>query len=1135
MTEQTYSVKGIVVSNSTGTGVAGLRVEAWDEDLLFDDLLGSTITDDAGRFRIKFRPEVYREICFDRRPDVYFRVYKGEALLASTEELVLWNVERDEIEVGISVDLPLAEGFLVAGLVRQPDGEALAGAMVKAFAKRLRSEVPLGEAATDAGGAYRIHYVGGTVQDADQALAGLIVRAYDADGNELATSEVIFHPEPEETLDLVVGNAAYRGPSEYEQLVAALTPMLEGLSFADLAEDEEHRDISLLSGRSGEDPMAIAVLVAAHRLARRTEIAPGGLLRTVAQRSAAESLGPVDPGPAAGTPLRGAGRRRRISSRPDLPRASMRCSGASENWRYRGGASGAGWGAAACPSCPCSAPCSRIATSRRLPPALHRASGPIDEFWDGAARTTPDWRIKVDSLQFALQAGALSGNHLPLVRELQRMRAQGEDIGGSPQRIQTVRDLVYVDEQTWRDIIQRDTGEDRIGVPVGTPGKDEEEQIRQYARTLSRTVERSFPTAYVAARLEHEETTGLDPVRTFLKRNLDSFEIDGTRLETYLTEHPSALDEIAEDDLPQVKQRLRAMQRVYRVAPRYEAMSALLKDGIDSAYAMVNMGREQFALRYGLHSPLDSMRTAYRVFSRAEQTHAMALAIASDHGMSGMRLPMKAVPDQRATSDASIPDWQTLFGSLELCDCEHCRSVYSPAAYLVDLLHFLSGRELIDPMSIKRDDYDRIDTYSFLPSSTAGEHLTAKEVLFQRRADLGKIALTCSNTNTPLPYVDVVNEALEEYIAAVPTFKSFKLGEVSADELDQRKVSEALRQLVRARSQDTLCPSATIEVVEKGEHWCLHDCAYSYDIRLESGTPWVRTRGRQTRGTKQELAANPQYLNPKAYEELRERVFPLTLPFDLWDEEARTYLEHLGVKRYRLMDAFVPPVLRDKRSSDHGDAIARAHLRLTPADADLITGTTQGQSGAHSHGVWNLWGFAQASGSTIPDPADSTAWIGAGKTWLNVLTGRVDVFLQQSGLAYKEMLDLLGTYFVNPLLVRGNRLYPGHFPAGRARGYLRDCAVAAGRDGSGRRHARSALHSPMAQSWLEHAGPGSGADGTQRKRTRRHGNDGDHARRNRRSTDRRRGADPAQRYPVAARAVGNRGRPAAALLGQDRL
>ena len=47
-----------------------------------------------------------------------------------------------------------------------------------------------------------------------------------------------------------------------------------------------------------------------------------------------------------------------------------------------------------------------------------------------------------------------------------------------------------------------------------------------------------------------------------------------------------------------------------------------------------------------------------------------------------------------------------------------------------------------------------------------GSNVTPADRLFKRRPDLPNLALTCDNTNTPLPYVDVVNEILELHIAA---------------------------------------------------------------------------------------------------------------------------------------------------------------------------------------------------------------------------------------------------------------------------------------------------------------------------------------------------------------------------------
>src|SRR6202008_3020843 len=87
---------------------------------------------------------------------------------------------------------------------------------------------------------------------------------------------------------------------------------------------------------------------------------------------------------------------------------------------------------------------------------------------------------------------------------------------------------------------------------------------------------------------------------------------------------------------------------------------------------------------------------------------------------------------------AGLPDLQALFGSLDYFQCEECQSVYSPAAYLVDLLQYLSGF-----------------------SASGGGVKNARDALFLRRPDIQYIALDCNNTNITLPYIDLVNELFE--------------------------------------------------------------------------------------------------------------------------------------------------------------------------------------------------------------------------------------------------------------------------------------------------------------------------------------------------------------------------------------
>ena len=69
-------------------------------------------------------------------------------------------------------------------------------------------------------------------------------------------------------------------------------------------------------------------------------------------------------------------------------------------------------------------------------------SGPIEDFWEGL-RAEPEFTDKVDDLQFTLQAGALTGNHLPLVQKLQSLKEEGE--------IGVVRDLARYDAAGWHE------------------------------------------------------------------------------------------------------------------------------------------------------------------------------------------------------------------------------------------------------------------------------------------------------------------------------------------------------------------------------------------------------------------------------------------------------------------------------------------------------------------------------------------------------------------------------------------------------------------------------------------------------------------------------------------------------------
>ena len=95
-----FKIYGKVIIRETGKGVPKVIVEALDKDLLFDDRLGSVITDKAGNFQILYTREDFQELFFDLKPDIYLRVRKSDGtIIHTTEEKVRYGASKTEVFV----------------------------------------------------------------------------------------------------------------------------------------------------------------------------------------------------------------------------------------------------------------------------------------------------------------------------------------------------------------------------------------------------------------------------------------------------------------------------------------------------------------------------------------------------------------------------------------------------------------------------------------------------------------------------------------------------------------------------------------------------------------------------------------------------------------------------------------------------------------------------------------------------------------------------------------------------------------------------------------------------------------------------------------------------------------------------
>ncbi|MGA9767844.1 MAG: neuraminidase-like domain-containing protein [Blastocatellia bacterium] len=272
-----FIIIGCVVNSRNRVRLAGLRVEAWDKDLIFDDMVGSAVTDEEGRFSLEFNSSSFRELFFDRQPDLFFKVFRGDELIADTSDSVVCNVSAGSSEIVIEVDQPLDETtatgpsaaqFVVCGNIRYADARPLNNGIAQAFDLGLRSEYLLGKATTDERGHYRITYTPAQLRSADRRSPNLVIRAFGPGGGQLGQSEVHFNVPALATVDLIISSDAEPQRSEYEQLLATITPALGPLQASELTDE----DVGFLIRSTGVEQQCVELLRQAVGLSHVTNI-----------------------------------------------------------------------------------------------------------------------------------------------------------------------------------------------------------------------------------------------------------------------------------------------------------------------------------------------------------------------------------------------------------------------------------------------------------------------------------------------------------------------------------------------------------------------------------------------------------------------------------------------------------------------------------------------------------------------------------------------------------------------------------------------------------------------------------------------------------------------------------------------
>jgi Tc toxin complex TcA C-terminal TcB-binding domain/Neuraminidase-like domain/Salmonella virulence plasmid 28.1kDa A protein len=714
--------------------------------------------------------------------------------------------------------------YEVHGTVTGPRGQGIEDAEVIIWWQRIRERRRLGGGQTTQGGHYHIRY-----------------RPPEAPGKLLIIVEVISQhlgaplesPLTEARARLQIDLAAEpHDKSEWATLVRAVRPHLGRLDLDDLVENQEFHDISFLAQETGQPKEQITRLTIAARLEEAYEIPAPAFFAFLRQQTPTSLPAPLLDATENFTliePLV-----RRIASlvfalSPELQTSTLESA-------VRRNLIGHGF-AREIPEIVAALQARRASDMLASPYVVGKTSlgqllnvSAIDEekqqaFARALAQNTQPmtrfWRTLGDgkhgftaeeaaSIQRTLTVGAFVKNHVPLIETVLRRL----DAADSSQ----LSDLARLPLRDWEEMVAE------AGPPPSISPAGELSPAEVFARVVYARVTRAFPTAALASRVVSGNLVPRpeqEPLEQFFGQN-GRLNLLRHNVAAYLDKQgEGAFGQIPREARPGVVANVKKLQRVLFVTPEVDDAQRLLGMGLHSAAQITMKGRQQFfveATQAGI-----SKRDANRVYNTSAQRYAGVVALYTQLNRDAIGVWPRAVGDT-AASDGAISQavakdesLETLFGSQDYCTVDSCTSILSPAAYLCDLLYWLRQR-MTGPKS-------------------------ALDVLNGRRPDIGNLKLNCPNTDTSLPYVDLVNEILSDAVSP-PTD-----------------------------------PNSTVNPV------------------------WKQTSEGKTDA---ELRAAPQYFNANAFNTLFGANYPHSMPYSEGLDELRAYLQQWGIALWQLRQALLP-------------------------------------------------------------------------------------------------------------------------------------------------------------------------------------------------------------------------------------
>jgi hypothetical protein len=545
---------------------------------------------------------------------------------------------------------------------------------------------------------------------------------------EIWSSPIYYNTQADLVIDATISEAAL-GISEYERLTETISPLLQGERLAELQPGQ----ITYLAGRSGIAQPQLSQLVAAARLhdaiAKLSEEAAYGLLSEGLPANLTDLVArPAGDWRAA---LEAAGRANVIAPLSRARQAATldalnECK-ARESLRS---SSPAGVGAASFAA----VALGKSGNAGRIAALAARHDGVNGAFWRAVKRDRSLTKTERDKLRNYAAVNEIVGGDPDVLRQVAaHLHRGGQEV--------TPAALVTIKPSKFQDLIEAaaEANPDSLLAAVGA------DEFKSYAATtadaIANRVAASFPTETLRTELKasprstyfSQYKSGLE---TFLERD-GGFDLrDGAFGALDGRNGANRFRVIPDKDA--VKERVATMTRLYRVLPEREAsaaatagsmplgsfakIAALADKGYDSSAAISQTPKADFLADVSAKREDDEYWGL--VHDRATAVREVAWFKGIDL-LHSYRQPFRGVIKSLEDEEpkAGVADLRTLFGSLDMCDCEACASITSPAAYLADVLNFLR-------------------------TEVATAATSPYQVLIERRPDIPHTLLNCSTSSS---------------------------------------------------------------------------------------------------------------------------------------------------------------------------------------------------------------------------------------------------------------------------------------------------------------------------------------------------------------------------------------------------